>query len=119
MSISVQHGSGLGVGERISERICEQIADVHVPQVAVQVLGETKTPSRDRTLQGTAEHILDVLVPDMVEQLVKLLKTVSENRIQEPTVGRHSSPAGCIGTGGSLQGVSHGQDPTAFCGADQ
>ena len=76
----------LVVGERISERICEQIADVHVPQVAEQVLGETETPSRDRTLQGTAEHILDDLVPDMVEQTVKLPKTVSENRIQELTV---------------------------------
>ena len=51
-----------------------------------QVLGETKTPSRDRTLQGTTEHILDVLVPDMVEQLVKLLNTVSQDRIRQQTV---------------------------------
>ena len=44
------------------------------------------TPSRDRTLQGTAEHILDVLVPDMVEQLVKLPNTVSQDRIRQSTV---------------------------------
>ena len=46
----------------------------------------TQTPSRDRTLQGTAEHILDVLVPDMVEQLVKLPNTVSQDRIRQRTV---------------------------------
>ena len=108
----------LGVGERISERICEQIADVHVPQVAVQVLGETKTPSRDRTLQGTAEHILDVLVPDMVEQLVKLPKTVSENRIQELTVEHIVVDIPVLQVAEELVEVSK-VFPMAFCGADQ
>ena len=77
----------LVVGERISERICEQIADVHVPQVVEQVLGKCpRLQAETETLHGTVEHILDVLVPDMVEQLVKLPKTVSENRTQELTV---------------------------------
>ena len=117
--------SDLIIGERISERICEQIADVHVPQVAEQVLGETKTPSRDQTLQGTVEHILDVLVSDMVEQLVRLPKTVSDEQNPGADCGayrrRHSSS--CKVCRGNLVAVSkvfsHGQDPTAFCGADQ
>ena len=67
-------------------RICERTVDVRWPQVVEQVLGGTKTPSRDRTLQGTAEHILDVLVPDMVEQLVKLPNTVSQDRIRRQTL---------------------------------
>ena len=67
-------------------RICERTVDVRWPQVVEQVLGETKTPSRDRTLQGTAEHILDVLVPDIVERLVKLPNTVSQDRIRQQTV---------------------------------
>ena len=64
-------------------RICERTVDVRWPQVVEQVHGRTQTPSRDRTLQGTAEHILDVLVPDMVEQLPN---TVSQDRIRQRTV---------------------------------
>ena len=71
--------------KQISERICEQIADVHVPQVVEQVLEAPKISSQDRNLQGTVEQILDVLVPEMVEQLVKLPKTVSVDRIQQRT----------------------------------
>ena len=67
-------------------RICERTVDVRWPQVVEQVLGRTQTPSRDRTLQGTAEHILDVLVPDMVEHLVKLPNTVSQDRTVEQIV---------------------------------
>ena len=74
------------VGERISESICEQIADVHVPQVVGQVLEAPKISSKDLNLQGTVEQIPDVLVPEMVEQLVKLSKTVSVDRIQQRTV---------------------------------
>ena len=62
--------------EQISERICEQIADVHVPQVVEQIIEVPKM----------AEQILDVLVPDMVEQLVKLPNTVSQDRIRQRTV---------------------------------
>ena len=76
----------LVVGERISERICEQIADIHVPQVVGQVLEAPKISSHDLNLQGTVEQIPDVLVPEMVEQLVKLSKTVSVDRIQQRTV---------------------------------
>ena len=67
-------------------RICERTVDVRWPQVVKQVLGWHKTPSRDRTLQGTAEHILDVLVLEMVEQSVKLPSTISEDRIRQWTV---------------------------------
>ena len=45
--------------EQIPEKICEQIADVHVPQVVEQIIEVPKM----------AEQILDVLVPEMVEQL--------------------------------------------------
>ena len=61
--------------EQIHEKICEQIADVHVPQVVEQIVEMPKM----------AEQILDVLVPEMVEQLMKLSKTVSVGRIQERT----------------------------------
>ena len=68
--------------ERIPEKICEQIVDVHVPQVVEQVLDVPKMSCRDRISQGTVEQILDVVVPGMVEELVKLPKTVSEDGIQ-------------------------------------
>ena len=48
--------------EQIPEKICEQIADVHVSQVVEQIIEVPKM----------AEQILDVLVPEMVEQLAKL-----------------------------------------------
>ena len=69
----------LVVGERISERICEQIADVHVPQVVEQIIEVPKM----------AEQILDVLVLETVEQSVKLPSTISEDRIQERTAQAH------------------------------
>ena len=58
--------------ERISERICERIADVHVSQIVEQVTEVPKTSNRDRTLQCTAEQIFDVPGPEMV-------KTVGES----------------------------------------
>ena len=58
----------------VAEHGCEQIVDVHGPQVVEQVLEVPKISSRDRILQGTVEQILDVPVPEMVEQLVKLLR---------------------------------------------
>ena len=72
--------------EETSEKICEQIVEVHVPQVVGQVLEVPKTASRDRTLQETVERVVDVPVPEMVEQLVKLPKTVSEDGMQERTM---------------------------------
>ena len=60
------------VQERISARICEQVADVHVPQVLERTIEVPKIPN----LQGTVEQILDVLVPEMVKQLAKLPNTV-------------------------------------------
>ena len=57
------------VGERISERICEQIADVHVRQVVEQVLEVPKNSSQDRNLQGTVEQIPD---DPVLEKAVKL-----------------------------------------------
>ena len=61
------------VGEWIFERICEQIADVHVPQVVKRTIEVPKM----------AEEILDVPVLEMVEQ--KLPETVSDDRIQHRT----------------------------------
>ena len=62
--------------EQIIEKICEQIADVHVPQVVEQTIEVHKM----------AEQILDVLVPEMVEQLVEVPKTVLLDRTQQRTV---------------------------------
>ena len=64
--------------EQISERICEQISDVHASQVVEQIIEVPKM----------AEQILDVLVLETVEQSVKLPSTVSEDRIQERTAER-------------------------------
>ena len=50
--------------EQTFEKICEQIVDVHGPQVVERTIGVPKIS----ILQGTAEQILDVLVPEMVEQ---------------------------------------------------
>ena len=61
--------------EQISERICEQIADVHASQGVEQIIEVPKM----------AEKILDVLVLETVEQSVKLPSTVSEHRIQQRT----------------------------------
>ena len=74
--------------EQTCEKICEQIVDVHVPQVVEQVLKVPKISSRDRILQGTVEQIFDVPVTEMAEQLVKLPNIVSQDRIQERTVQR-------------------------------
>ena len=104
--------------ERISEKICEQIVAVHVPQVFVQVLEVPKISSQDRSLQGTVEQILDVPVPEMVEQLVNLPNTVSQDSIQERTAERIADipvPQGRGGTGGGLQGT----DRCARRGAQQ
>ena len=62
--------------EQIPEKICEQITDVHVPQVVEQIIEVPKM----------AEQILDVLVPEIVEQLAKLSKTILQDRIQQRTV---------------------------------
>ena len=70
----------------ISERILEQIVDVHVPRAVEQVTEVPKTSSRDRTLQCTAEQIFDVLVPEMAKQLMEVPETVSQDRIQQGTV---------------------------------
>ena len=58
--------------EQISERICEQIADVHASQVVEQIIEVPKM----------TEQILDVPVLETVEQSVKLPSTVSDDRIQ-------------------------------------
>ena len=61
--------------EQISERICEQIADVHASQVVEQIIEVPKM----------AEQILDVLVLETMKQSVKMPSTVSEDRIQQRT----------------------------------
>ena len=72
--------------KQTSEKICEQIVDVHVPQIVGQVLEVPKTACRDRSLECTAEQILDVLVPEMAKQLVEVPETISPDRIQQRTV---------------------------------
>ena len=72
--------------ERIPEKICEQIVDVHVPQDVGQVLEMPKIPSRERILQCTVEQILDVPMPEKAEQLAEVPKIVSQDRIQQRTV---------------------------------
>ena len=62
--------------EQIPEKICEQIAEVHVPQVVEQTIEVPKM----------AEQILDVPVPEMVEQLVEVPETVSRDGVQQRTV---------------------------------
>ena len=62
--------------EQILEKICEQIADVYVPQVVEQIIEVHKM----------AEQILDVLVLEMVEHLVEVPKTVLLDRTQQRTV---------------------------------
>ena len=74
VNMVAEHWFRLVAGERISERICEQIADVHVPQVVEQIIEVPKM----------AEQILDVLVLDRVEQLVKL---PNDDGIQQQTAG--------------------------------
>ena len=62
--------------EQTPEKICEQIADVHMPQVVEQTIEVPKM----------AEQILDVPVPEMVEQLVEVPETVSRDGVQQRTV---------------------------------
>ena len=62
--------------EQIPEKICEQIVDVHVPQVVEQTIEAPKM----------AEQIPDVPVREMVEQLVEVPETVSRDGVQQRTV---------------------------------
>ena len=71
--------------ERTTERTCEQVVDVRMPQVVGQVLEVLEISRQDRDMHGTVEQIPDILVPEMVEQLVKLPETVSDDRIQQRT----------------------------------
>ena len=72
--------------ERIPERICEQVMDVHVRQVVEQGLEVPEISSQDREVHGTVEQILDVPVPEKVEQLVEVPETVSRDGVQQRTV---------------------------------
>ena len=84
--------------ERIPEKICEQIADVHVPQVVKQIIEVpvpemveqlvevSKTVSWDRIKQRTVEQIVDARVPHAVEELADVCMVFSQDRIQERTV---------------------------------
>ena len=72
--------------ERIPERICEQIADVHVRQVVEQVLEVPKNSSQDRNPQDTVEQIPDDPVLEKAEQLVEVPETVSRDGVQQRTV---------------------------------
>ena len=65
--------------EKISERICEWIADVHASQIVEQIIEVPKM----------AEQVLDVPVLETVEQSVKLPSTVSDDRIPAADRGAH------------------------------
>ena len=81
-----EHGIPPPPQERIPERICEQIADVHVRQVVEQVLAVPKNSSQDRNLQGTVEQIPDDPMLGKAEQLVEVPETVSRDGVQQRTV---------------------------------
>ena len=49
--------------EQISERICEQIVDVQVPQDVEQAIEVLKISSQDRDLHGTVEQIPEDELP--------------------------------------------------------
>ena len=100
--------------EQISEKICKQIGDVHVPRAVEQVTEVPKISSRDRTLQCTAEQILDVLVPEMSKQLVQVPKTISRDEVQQRTVEQIVDAP----VPQALHGFLPGQDTTTFWRAD-
>ena len=72
--------------ERIPEKICEQIVDVHVSQDVGQVFEAPKISSQDRNLQCKVGRILDVLLLEKAERLVEVPETVSQDRLQQRTV---------------------------------
>ena len=84
--------------EQTPEKICEQIADVHVPQVVEQILDVLvpemakqsvevpETVSPDRIQQRTVEQIVDASIPQAVEELTEVFRVFSQDRIQQRTV---------------------------------
>ena len=65
-------------------RICERTVDVRWPQVVEQVLGETQTSSRDRTLQGTDLMFCSSQDPISTGKLVALIS--SQNMLNQYTL---------------------------------
>ena len=84
--------------EQTPEKICEPIADVHVPQVVEQILDilvpemakqlveVPETVSRDGVQQRIVEQIVDASVPQAVEELTEVFRVFSQDRIQQRTV---------------------------------
>ena len=72
--------------ERIPERTCEQVVDVHERQVVEQVLEVPEISSQDREVHGTVEQIVDAPVMQAVEELVEVSKVFSQDRIQQRIV---------------------------------
>ena len=72
--------------ERLPERTCEQVVNVHVRQAVVQGLEVPEISSQYREVHGTVEQILDVPVPEKVEQLVEVPETVSRDGVQQQTM---------------------------------
>ena len=69
--------------ERLPERTCEQVVNVHERQVVVQGLEVPEISSQHREVHGTVEQILDVPVPE----------TVSRDGVQQRTVEQiHDAP---------------------------
>ena len=68
---------------RISERICEHVVKVSVPQVVEQLLVVPKISSQTETCSVPWNRFLAVLVTLIVEQLVEVPKFVSQDRIQQ------------------------------------
>ena len=109
--------------ERIAERICEQIVDVHVPRVVEQAgyrSAKDLKPRPNLSVYGGRESCI-VLVPEMVKQLVEAPETVSHDRIQQRTVEQIVDapvPQAVEELAEVFRMFLPEQDSTARCGAD-
>ena len=76
--------------ESLSERICEHVVDVSVPQVVEQLFVVPKISNQTESCSVPWNRFLAVPVPRMIEQFVEVPKTVSQDRIQQRTLEQNS-----------------------------
>ena len=78
--------------EQMSERICEQVVEVPVPQVAEKLIGVPKIASQERILQRAVEQIVDVPAPRPFEltaeqtEIVEMVQIITPEGLQQRTV---------------------------------
>ena len=65
------------------ERIVEQIADVHVPEIMEEIVEVAKIVQQGRVQQHTVEEIVDVPVPQFLEEMVEVIKAIHQARMTE------------------------------------